>query len=147
MKKLTKINILFFGLVINVSTVLPDIKAVPSTQMSGPLIIETTPVPGRIETSYIMYVVDSAAYAPGGITFTYPVGAFSVAPFMVVQAVVPTAVPFTTFVAMVSGNSATGATVTVYKIVDTSSGSGQPTSMLEATLSDNVTVYLYAAGA
>lgn len=134
MKQLIKISIVFLGLVLNVSMY---------GQMSGLSEIQTTPVEGRTETDVIMYVIDSVLYTPGGVTFTYPVGAFTVAPCIHVQADVPTQVADTMFIADVSANSATSVTVIVYKFEFLG---GTPNSVVEATLGDNVTVCLYATG-
>lgn len=135
MKQFKKIGIVFFGLMLN---------GLVYAQLSGPVEIQTTPVPDRTETSQIMYVIEAVSYTPGGVTFTYPVGAFTVAPCVHVQAVVPTAVTDTMFIASVSNDSASGLTITVYKF---SFPSGVPTSVVEASLSDNVTVCIYASGA
>ncbi len=134
MKQLIKMSIVFLGLMLNIS-----IYAV----MFGEADILTEPMPGRIETTQIAYIVDAVAYAPGGVTFVYPVGIFSIAPCVQVQANVPSTSADTMFVASVMANSVTSVTVMVYKI---SSTSGVPTGMVEASLPDNVTVCLYATG-
>ena len=134
MKHYIKISIILFGCIV----------AMPCyTQMYGLLFVQTEPVPDRIESDPITYVVDTVLYAPGGITFTYPVGAFTIAPCVIVHAEVPSAIADTTYTITLSNNSATSVMVTVYVI--TSSG-GVPTGMAEATLSDNVTVHLWALG-
>lgn len=134
MKRLIKINIGFFGCMLSFLV---------CAQMSGPVLIQTTPVPDRTETDEITYVIDSVPYVPGGVTLTYPVSAFNVAPCIHVQADVPTQVADTVFIASVSSNTSTGVTVIVYKITSTA---GVPTGMVEADLMDNVTVCLYATG-
>ena len=134
MKQLIKISAIFLGLMLNISV---------CAQMFGHAEIQEEPAPGRIETSEIGFVVDQMPYIPGGVTFTYPVGAFFVAPCVQVQATVPAQVADTMFIAAVSANSATDVTVIVYKLF---SPGGVPTSTVEATLLDNVTVCLYATG-
>lgn len=134
MKRLIKISIFFLGFILN---------GLAYAQMYGPLVTQTESASGRIDTDQTMFVVDQAAYTPGGITFTYPVGVFSVAPCVFVAATVPSAIVNTEFVATVSGNSATGVTITVYQVAAILT---TPTLMIEATLLDNVMVCVFALG-
>jgi hypothetical protein len=134
MKYFIKISTIFLGCIFAISCY---------AQMVGTLEIGTEPVAGRIETSEIAYVVDSIAYVPGGITFTYPSGAFSVPPLVFACVKTPTTVADTSFIDVISDNSTMGVRVTVYKL--TCNG-GFPDIMDEATSLDNVTVCLLALG-
>ena len=135
MKQLVKISTIFLVLMINVLV---------QAQMSGHYTQETEPVAGRIESASIFYITDALSYTPGGLAFSYPVGLFSVAPCVFIRAEVTVPVADTAFIATISGNSVTGVTVTVYKLTATA---GVPTAMIEASVGDNVTVYMYAVGA
>ncbi len=113
------------------------------SMVSGPIIREETFASGRIDRQVYCWTTDAVAYVSGGVTFTYPVGIFAVAPSVIAQAEVPAPIADTTFITIVSGNSTVGVTITVYKLF---SPAGVPTSMVEAASADNITVYVHAIG-
>jgi len=55
------------------------------SMVSGPIIREDASGTGRIDRQRYFWGADSVVYAAGGVTFIYPVGMFTAAPFVVVQ--------------------------------------------------------------
>jgi len=93
-----------------------------------------------IQMSDLDYVSDEQPYTTGGVIFTYPVGLFSVAPFVNVS--IQTTAPHgndETFTVEISANDANSATVMVYHLV-TNAGA---VSISEAP-NGSVTVYFFA---
>ena len=87
-------------------------------QLSYGFITQTVINSDSIQMSDLNYVSDEQTYVTGGVTFTYPVGLFSVAPFINVS-IQPTTVHGNTqtFTVEISANSATSATIKVYHLV------------------------------
>jgi len=81
-------------------------------------IMQTIVTPDSVQRSNLNYVSDEQTYVTGGVTFTYPVGLFSVAPFVNISIQPTTPHGNTqTFTAEISANSASSATVKVYHLV------------------------------
>ncbi|HLX52442.1 MAG TPA: hypothetical protein VKR58_00780 [Aquella sp.] len=109
-------------------------------QLAYGIITQTVIDTDTIQRSDLDYVSDEQLYTTGGVIFTYPVGLFSVAPFINVS-IQPTAPHGNTetFTVEVSANDANSATVMVYHLV-TNAG---VVSISEAP-NGSVTVYFLA---
>src|SRR5579864_4269200 len=98
------------------------LNLLPSTMCYGQaygIITQTVIDTDSIQRFDLNYFSDAQLYTTGGITFTYPVGLFSVAP-LVIASIQTTSHPSTeTFTVEVSANDATSATIMVYHLVTT----------------------------
>ncbi len=92
---------------------------------------------GVIQNSEMLYFLDSASYVNGGVTFTYPLGLFSITPTIRVSLEENMTAYSTSqvFVPHITSSSATSVTVRVNLVT---------TATIAEAASDEITVHIFA---
>ena len=92
---------------------------------------------GLLQNSEILYFIDNASYVNGGVTFTYPVGLFSITPTIRVSLEENTTAYSTSqvFVPHITTSSATSVTIRVNLVT---------TATITEASNDEVIVHIFA---